>query len=268
MTDVQAQVEHLKYTIRQQEQEIAQIEGEVAQIRRGLDEFETRYNRTVKPVSDRVDAAKAALSQLENLHYKRNHGDDRPVESLWRQQVKSPRYRYIEDEDEPLPYYSSSAAAEEDDRLPSAERGADQDELVKKIYRRLAQKYHPDKAANTAVRAIYTRLMALINTAYADKNLDALLALDSSAAADMESDLTMASMQIRNLQQKTRQLNDRIRDLRTERSRLNNSPMMDLKLKVSLARTRGKDLLKELAANLEKDYQDYITRIDSLRRTL
>lgn len=267
MTDVQAQVEQLRFTVAQQEQELAELEAEIARLRSGMDEFEVRYNRVVKPVSDRVQAAKAALRQLQELEYKRRFGDDRPVESLWRRGESAPRNEdasgYTSKRERHTPQSDN-----DDDLLPSAERHGDQDSLLKKLYRRLAQKYHPDKAGDAAVRAIYTRLMALINTAYAEKDVDALLALDNSPAGNIEADTSLATLQLRHLQQKTRQLRERLQDLKIERSNLSNSIMMDLKVRASLARSRGRDMLKDIAADLEKEYQDLMAQIDTLRRKL
>lgn len=71
----------------------------------------------------------------------------------------------------------------------------------KRLYRELARRFHPDLAATSVERAYSTTLMAAVNTAYANHDLDTLRDLageiDPAVAANMSQGETQAVRRLR-----------------------------------------------------------------------
>jgi len=61
-------------------------------------------------------------------------------------------------------------------------------------------------------------------------------------------------------------LRKRIADLRLERTGLLYGDMLRLALEEKLARRQGRNLLHEMAAQLEREYHEAMTRLEQLRR--
>ena len=97
------------------------------------------------------------------------------------------------DEDDPFWRGRDPAGRRDDlpeDDLPPEMGGAERDRAAeKRLYRKLARKFHPDLAPAGAERAYMTMMMTAVNAAYSQRNLEALrdLAdeLDPALAAEL-----------------------------------------------------------------------------------
>ena len=106
--------------------------------------------------------------------------------------------------------------------------------------------------------------MAEINNAYSERDLDSLRTL-AARPEGATIDEPIAMLQLRQLQQITEQMAKRIGELRFRRSEVFNGEMMSLKIQASLAANRGRDLLQEMANDLERQYTASLDRLDELR---
>lgn len=70
------------------------------------------------------------------------------------------------------------------------------------------------------------------------------------------------------MQQINEQLTARLAQLRHERHELLNGDMMWIKIQVSLAKREGRDYLREMADQLDREYNAHLDRLDALRRQL
>jgi hypothetical protein len=255
MADTEAQVAELRAAIAQQEREIGALERELVDLRAGVAKFEARYNKIVKPVADRVQAAQAAFRQLQELQLKRAMGELQSLESLWRKNQPPPAPNPM-----PAP----------DDMLPSAERTAPATNRLKTLYRKLARLYHPDTAGDEAGRAARTQLMALINQAYSENDYEALADLAKNAEKNgrVNSNLSLAVLQVRRLQQQADDLAMHLEHLKAEKMNLQHGILVNLQLQAALAKAKGQDLLREMADSLEQEYQQWIAKVDALRQEL
>jgi hypothetical protein len=126
---------------------------------------------------------------------------------------------------------------------------------VKRLYRQLARRFHPDLALDEADRVRRTEKMAAINDAYAARSLVELVALAGEpdtfidtgrASGQTETQLAQA------LQAELTRCQSRLREIEKELRNLRYRPSVELSIEVKLARRRGRDLLAEMAAELEQ----------------
>lgn len=125
---------------------------------------------------------------------------------------------------------------------------------IKRLYRKLAQRFHPDLASNDGDRAYRTEKMTAINDAYAARSLAELVALseeaDFSGLSAGSRGQTEGQM-IQTLEEELRRIDHRLKAIQFELANLPNRSSVQLSLEVKLARRQGRDLLAEMAADLE-----------------
>ncbi len=252
-------IEALRQQITAQEAEAAALEAEITNLERELEEFRERYERVVGPAQAKVDAIRAAIEELENARKAAYFADARPLES-WTQpgeyESVEEQFRRVWMNPEPVPPPPKPR-----------DRGDDEDEetRLKRLYRTLARRYHPDFAADDADREARTRLMILINEAYSARDLDALSVLDDQPNT-MAVDASLEILQLRALRDTARKLETRLMSLRGERDRLLHHDLMKFKVDEKLASRGGRDLLREIAAQVEAEYTLLLRQLDNLRR--
>jgi len=119
---------------------------------------------------------------------------------------------------------------------------------LKRLFRQLAQKIHPDRAADEADRAWRTELMSDANRAY--RNSDSM-ALQGILAQWQEgapaSEARPSSARARDIAA----LQRRLAELEAELNTLLASRLYELFIAAKLARQSGRDLLQEMADNLD-----------------
>jgi hypothetical protein len=129
------------------------------------------------------------------------------------------------------------------------------EQQIKRLYRQLARQFHPDLAADPQERAYRTEKMAAINDAYAARSLAELVALSEeieiSTLSAGPKKQTEAQM-IEALEEELRRIDHRLRQIRFEIADLPNRSSVQLSLEVKIARRQGRDLLGEMAADLER----------------
>ncbi|MBI5671047.1 MAG: J domain-containing protein [Chloroflexi bacterium] len=262
MDDIHAQITRLQAVIAQQEAEAAQLEAEVLLLERELDDFAALYERVVGTARAKLDAARAAIDELERRRYLEQYADlpppepDRPLGFI----PVAEQYRRVWLD--PPPVEPPPPSADKPRESPFADDPATR---LKRLYRALARRYHPDLAKNPADRDYRTRLMVLINEAYEGRDLEALQLL-AEQPGTASPDLPVAALRLRRLQQTSAALQQRIDDLRAEQSRLIHSDWMRLKTEAALARRKGRDLLRDLADELEREYATAMMLLQRLRQ--
>jgi predicted nucleic acid-binding Zn-ribbon protein len=127
---------------------------------------------------------------------------------------------------------------------------------IKKLYRRLARRFHPDLAQDEADRAYRTDKMQAINDAYAARSMIELVALaeqlDSEPARQSTTSGKTDADMIRALEKEISRCHGRMRQIDNELRNLHNRPSVEVSLEVKFAQRQGRDLLKEMAVELER----------------
>lgn len=256
--NIEDQLANLRLKIIEQEKELNQLEQECKELEADMADFEQRYNLLIKPIANQIEAVKSALDKLRDLQLMQQMGEKMKVENLWRSDNSNQAKQ-----EPPLPY--------DEEILPSAEKArGSRHSRIKKLYRQLARRYHPDLANDEAERERRTKIMSLINTAYQEQDLDSLEVLDEATPQQqteaIDSQTPLAVMLLRKLQQQFHDFAVRIRDLKVRRQNLRYGPLMELRLEDALARSRGEDLLAAIADDMQKEYWRYVKELDELRQ--
>ncbi|MBN2472275.1 MAG: J domain-containing protein [Anaerolineae bacterium] len=248
--------------------QVTDLEAEVVDLRQQLTAFEGRYTRLVVPLETRLQAVREAIAELERSTRWQagTHplGEERPQEDFWQ-----PPEGYVSVEEQYRRAWSPDARSDEGDYVirpkPQA-RSLDPAETdIRKLYRALARRYHPDMTTDPDERSQRNDLMAQINDAYARRDLPTLQAL-ARQPEGLRPEQPLAALRLEELRQISRQLRDRISALRLEKAEIQHSDIMRLSLESKLAASRGRDLLAEMVRELERDYEDALLRLERLRR--
>lgn len=256
MDEIQQQIQTLKLEIADHEKNFATLNAEVQDIQGELTDFKGRYDSLVEPIAARVRVVKEAIFDLEEKRKQdamRKAGWNPPegyvsVEEQYRRKWQKPR-----EDAHTVPPVAPEIPPEP----------VNQD--LKKLYRELARRYHPDMATSEEDRKRRTKLMAQINAAYADKDFEALQTL-ATHPERVNVDEPLAVLVLRQLQQLSRLLRQQIFDLKQQRHNLLNCDLMKLKVEEKLLRRQGRELLKELAAEWEAEYRALLQKLYELRR--
>ena len=122
---------------------------------------------------------------------------------------------------------------------------------LQNLYRKLAKRYHPDKAADAEEQQRREQLMPLINRAYHEKDVQTLERLNLGETA-LEGRQKTATEKRAALRIELRQLNRAASELRLEINRLKTGRTYQLKQQVEQAKETGNDLMTGLAKDLER----------------
>jgi hypothetical protein len=213
-------------------------------------EYETRVGRRVTEL-EKVEAEIERCQQLVSSYRQRRPGGPFqtgggqtyiPVEEQYRRTWQQPT----------VP--SPPPSAEPMDAATEAQ--------IKKLYRQLCRRFHPDLAQDAAERAWRTEMMMAVNAAYAARDLAKLQALAGEPDRSPETKTGMEGRRLVTLNDRLQQIQRRLREVEQEIRELTNSEMIQLSLEVKLARQQGWDLLAEIAADVDKDLAQKRVELD------
>jgi hypothetical protein len=218
--------------------ELAERELHLTNLRAELSTFEGRYLREVGVLYAELDDWKAKIAQL--IAEEEGTVEARSAATEARTQAEAS--------------YSAAhgEAARAIEFTPSPE--------LKKLYREVAKRVHPDLATDEADRAHRERSMSEANRAYQQGDVDALRRIleeyesspESVQGTGVAADLVRVIRQIRQLQ-------NRLVQIEIEITTLADSDIAKLKVKAEAVSHQGRNLLAEMA-------QDVKRRIDIERR--
>jgi hypothetical protein len=224
------------------EAELIQRELDLVTLRAELADFESRYLRTVGVLYAELDEIEAQIAEAQSRR--------KPSDSD--AQVRAHRARAQAQE-------SSETAREIAVPKPKPT------ESLKKLFREVAKRIHPDLATNDADRARREKLMAEVNLAYengAEAKLPSILADWESSPDTVEGEGVGAEL-IRVIR-KIAQIQKRLANINTEIQQLNTSDLYQLRAKADEAEKQGRDLLKEMASQVEKQIETAKRRLNSV----
>ncbi len=142
---------------------------------------------------------------------------------------------------------------------------------VKRLYRQLARRYHPDLAEDSDDINYRTKKMAALNEAYAARRLDEMAALASETNLDFggpeDTDQALGDMSSA-LEKKLTQIRERHYAVQVELQNLNINPVIQLSLESKLAQRSGRDLLGEMILDLRYNIRTREQERDRLRYRL
>lgn len=216
-------------------QELSELELELATAHAEIADFTRRYHTMIGARLIMLDSLRAELAVRRARSEPANIEAGRAADAAWTRAEQSRRENAR---------FEEIAREQEQPFAPSCD--------IRKLYRQLAQKIHPDRARNDSDRAWRTQLMAEANRAYRSGDEAALLEVlalwqegsrrEPAATADDE---TVAAQLTR--------LKRRIAEIEEELNRLFGSRLYELFTATNIARRARRDLLQEMADRLDAD---------------
>jgi len=196
-------------------------------------------------LSELNDETAALNAQLKLIREERLFGKElMSYQSGAPQPVRPPKLGEID----PLGISHRAAIHAKADQVPGGQEIPD----IKVLYRKLARRYHPDLARTEADRTVSNDQMAEINQAYNEADLKKLMKLAGIALP--------YGVEIPSLEETTRQkraINEyeqaerKLKTIRQQIARMSNLPIVKLSLEVKLAQHQGRNLLREMAGELQ-----------------
>lgn len=223
------------------EYQLAQAELELATFRGEIQNFRVRYINAIGSRYSEFDRLEAEIAQIEAWQ--------RPDDQAARMKAEQAR-----------------AQAEESERASANQREMDKKKIsrfkptesLKKLYRQIAKRIHPDLAVNEQERVCFQELMAKANQAYQDGDEIGLQSIlrQWKKAGGLEPDISIDKLT--KVQRQIAQVRERLHAIEKEKDEIRNSSIYQLKHKVEKAESSGIDLLAEMARVL--DHQIQITK--------
>ncbi len=228
------QLTRLRAALEQSQADLIEAEAQLADELAAVNAFEFEFEARVGHLWDKLDALEGEIERYQDRIQLMRDGY-LSVERQYRRAWQAPPTSAPTPPAQPL--------------SPASEA------QLKRLYRQLARRYHPDLAADDAERAFRTERMAAINDAYAARSLTELEALAAESGATIHTGRvqpgqTEAQM-IQALQDQLARCQRRLRQIEDELRGLHQRPSVQLSLEVKVARRQGRDLLGEMADELE-----------------
>lgn len=254
------QLTHLRQQIEAAEAGLVSREAELVDLRVELSafrlEYDTRLGRKVaelEEVEAKIKRCQQRISQYRQWGpgsppQTRTGAAYVPVEEQYRRTWQQP-------EEPPSP-----PPAEPVDTATEAQ--------IKKLYRQLCRRFHPDLTQDAVERAWRTEMMTAVNAAYTAQSLVELQALAEKPDRAPLAENGANEQRLAALRDRLQQIRRRLREVEQEIRELANSPTMQMSLDVKFARRQGRDLLAEMAVDVEKELARKRVELDFLMAQL
>lgn len=223
--------------------EIAELELELATVQAEIADFSLRYHTVVGKLMVELDALQAQIAAAEAAQMP----DDVALKQAAEQsQAQAERSQQEQRRFEEAPH--KEPAPEARPFAPSRD--------LKKLYRQIAQKIHPDRATSETDRSWRTRLMSEATRAYRNEDeagLREVLTLWQEGAVDNDAGdrATRGSAATSALAVQLQRMKARLAAIQGELDRLLASRLYELFVAARLARRQSRDLLQEMAVTVD-----------------
>lgn len=226
---------------------LAQRELDLATLRAELHAFEQQYLRIVGIKFAEVDDLEAQIAEAFN---RRN-----PPDQAARQRAADARTKATE---------SARVTGAIEPRTQPVDFTPSED--LKRLYREIAKRVHPDLATDDAERAKRNQVMAEVNRAYADSDEARLRAIlnEWEVSPDAVPGVGIGAELVRTIR-KIHQVEGRLARIEAEIASLTGSELAALKARVESERKNGRDVLAQMAEQLSERIVQLRRQRDGLR---
>jgi predicted nucleic acid-binding Zn-ribbon protein len=250
------QLAHLRQQIEAAEAELANREAELVDLRVELSAFRLEYDTRVGRKVTELEEIEAEIQRCQQrISQYRQWGPGGPPQTR-----TGAAYVPVEEQ-----YRRTWQQPEESPSPPPAKPvDAATQAQIKKLYRQLCRRFHPDLTQDAAERARRTEIMTAVNAAYAARSLVELQALAEKPDRSPSVETGTDEQRLAALRGRLQQIQRRLREAEQEIRELMNSPTMQMNLDIKFAQRQGRDLLAEMAADVEKDLARKRVELDFL----
>ena len=244
---------------------IADLSEEVSSLKNELAVFEAEYHGRIGVLYVKLDELELAIKEYLKRIELLKSGKVKNLVDLEKEieeQFKTD-YQKIKEEKEEAEQYS-----EEYERVKEKpELDEESEKRLKSLYRELAKKYHPDMARTPEDKERFHEIMAEINQAYNDKDLQQLeeLAVRLKTPEVVYYEETLVEEYERSLRE-SEKLDEIISRLEAELDAIRNSDTFKFKIKVDEAGAEGRDLLKEMEDGLKTKNGQKETELERVKQ--
>ncbi|MGH7889373.1 MAG: molecular chaperone DnaJ [Thermodesulfobacteriota bacterium] len=229
------------------ETELAQRELDLATLQAELRAFENLYLRIVGVRYAELDEIEAQIAEaLARLNPKDSNAQEQGAEARAQAKESAEATGNIKEQEEPIKFRPS--------------------ENLKKLYWEVAKRIHPDLATDEEERIRRQQLMAEANRAYEEgdeERLKTILREWEESPESVKGDGPGAEL-VRVIR-KIVQVEERLRNIEIEINQLKESDLYKLKTKVEEAEKEGRDLLAEMAEQLDEQIVDVRKLLDEIK---
>lgn len=257
-------IDELKELTQRLEAELVEAEAALTELLASLNAFEFRLRAGIGHLIRRLDGLTA---EIEGLRHQLRHsyydelGDFRP--GAWAYQTVEDAYNEPGIDYDAYRYHEPLPAA------PAAPPAGSQREELKKLYRQLARRFHPDLGANASDSEYRTRMMMAINAAYAAGDLARLQALAQepdlgglpAPAGDGEQMVAFLLNELARLQR-------RLAEIQQEAAAVRKKKSHKLMQQAQKAEASGRDWLAEMKEQLLEEIRQKMVERDVLQQAL
>lgn len=231
----------LRLAVEVARRELIEAEAELADRRLDIEAFEFEYEATVGVLLTQLERIEAEVTAyLDRIKLRRN------------EKTFGTAYRSVEDQYRQTWHSPPSMPAPKKKTAVSENTEAQ----IKKVYRQLARRYHPDLAVDEAERVYRTEMMTAVNDAYAARSLAELMALvqelerhgQTDAFAEKETGVDM----IKALEEELVRCQRRLRQIELDMHSLYTHHLVELSTEVKFGKRQGRDILAEMAEEVER----------------
>lgn len=254
--DWQAQIAYLQAELDSLLPQLVEAEAELAELHANIHAFEFRLRSRLTPFTRRLekldDEIKALRRQLRLAHDGWYAAEPVSPTAAWAKAegaAEAGDYRYRE-----VP----TAVRPEQDEDTRAE--------LKKLYRQLALRFHPDTAVDETDHEYHTQLMVAINMAYAAGDLAKLRELAESPDSKQAAQYNDADQKkAERLWQELTAVKRRMEEIRQELAQLQKHESAKMMKKMAQAEANGRDYFAELEEQMQDLLAQKVAQRDSLQ---
>jgi hypothetical protein len=253
LSETEEQLADLRQQIAEAKARLIEREAELIELRTDLQAFRLKYDTQVGRREEELQAVKAECkARRQRISFFRQWGPKGPPQANY-VPVEEQYRRAWERPSEPPPPPPTE---------PIDEATAEQ---IKRLYRQLVLRFHPDLAQSAEEQVWRTEVMTAINAAYTAQSLTELEALGKQPDYAPNTEPTSDEQRLAALQDQLQHIERRLLEVEGEIDALIDGPEVALSLDVKLAWRQGRDLLAEMAAEVKEELAQKRTELDGLK---
>lgn len=229
-------------------QSIADLQERIKEYERVLGQFMVEYHAKVGTLQVQLDKINLEIDEIRfRIGWLSVRDTPEGMEERLQEEFTTHREQVEADEFESAGARTAYEEIQEKEDLPLEDR-----KELKRHYRELAKRFHPDLADSEEDRSRRNEIMAEVNAAYKQEDLNALREmLERYEWVEAEARAETWTDKIEALDNEGRRLDKLLVDLKHKLVEIEGSSAFQLWQSVKQAAEQGRDLLQELCADLE-----------------